>query len=70
FPRFGIAPGARRQPAVHGRVAASSASMPSCPLRNAYATPTLGRLGRGRKIKSKIKIKIKSQSQGAQAGSL
>ncbi|AXK52247.1 hypothetical protein DWF74_02325 [Pseudomonas protegens] len=39
FPLSGIAPGARRQPAIHGRVAASSASMPSCPLRNAYARP-------------------------------
>ncbi|SDA25170.1 hypothetical protein SAMN03159355_03084 [Pseudomonas sp. NFPP10] len=29
----------RRQPAIHGRVAASSASLPSCPLRNAYARP-------------------------------
>ncbi|MGR4039084.1 hypothetical protein FW796_06630 [Pseudomonas sp. 910_21] len=37
--RSGIAPGARRQPAIHGRVAASSASLPSCPLRNAYARP-------------------------------
>ena len=39
FPLSSIAPGARRQPAIHGRVAASSASMPSCPLRNAYARP-------------------------------
>ena len=31
--------GGRRQPAIHGRVAASSASLPSCPLRNAYARP-------------------------------
>ncbi len=38
-PSSGIAPGARRQPAIHGRVTASSASMPSCPLRNAYARP-------------------------------
>ncbi|AVK73795.1 hypothetical protein D3X12_17780 [Pseudomonas protegens] len=31
--------GGRRQPAIPGRVAASSASLPSCPLRNAYARP-------------------------------
>ena len=39
FPLSGIAPGARRQPAIHGRVAASSASLPSCPLRNACVRP-------------------------------
>lgn len=57
FPRSGIAPGARRQPAIHGRVAASSASMPSCPLRNACVRPS----GGGRKIKSKIKSQSKTE---------
>lgn len=53
--------GGRRQPAIPGRVAASSASLPSCPLRNAYARPA----GKGPEDQDQDQEQKQKQKQSA-----